>query len=132
MRPVAKLPCLIGLAVVIALLGVGCGSGRGGDGFEWVVWEVKGPRELRISGQTGYCVGRHPKPKIHKVEVEYEDDRIYITARMKPNPAVRESQTRPCAGVILGVLKTVHLKRDIADSVIYDTSTDPPTQRWPD
>ena len=127
-----RVTCLAGLALATALLGVGCGSARGGDGFEWGLWDVTGPREIRIVGQTDYCVGRHPKPKIRKVEIEYEGDRIYITARLQSDPAVTSTQIEPCAGVELAVYKTVRLKRDIEGSVIYDTSTDPPTQRWPD
>jgi hypothetical protein len=36
-----------------------------------------------------------------------------------------------CAGVEMGVAKTIELSKDLGSRALYDGSTSPPTKRWP-
>lgn len=95
-----------------------------------VHWKVIGEprgRILRIASDVAYC-DESPMPRIKRVRVEEPAREVLLTAML--TTTVRSADIA-CAGVRLGVSKTVALKQDVAGRAIYDASFSPPRKRWP-
>lgn len=117
--------------------GVGRQGGPGQPGKEVersypvrpVHWKVLGPPQgsrVRISSEVGYCVGG-VQPKIQTVRIREEGEKVLITALVTVPPSEGEG----CAGVGLGLRKTVNLKRRVGSRPLFDASSVPPLKRWP-
>jgi len=76
-----------------------------------------------------FCVGE-PEPTISETTVRYEGKNVYIglTVDLPPEPTGEYL----CAGVERIVNATLRLQRKVSDSVLFDSSEDPPAQRWPE
>jgi hypothetical protein len=117
---------ITGLLAVSCVTLVGCGSGDDPSALQWSFFKQLGPRTAKLVGGVGYCVGE-PKPHIEKVIRSYSGSRVFLTLIL--------SQERPepeeCRGVDLGIFKTVSFQRNLEQLVLLDSSTDPPSRRWP-
>lgn len=94
-----------------------------------VHWKVFGPpmgRIVRISSIVGYCAGG-VKPRIQSVRIREETEKVLLTAMLM----IPSTGGEGCAGVGLGVRKTVRLKRSLGKRQLYDASVSPPQRRWP-
>lgn len=140
-RIASKLGSVAGILLVITVL-LGCSSSvdkvkesrdsidRQAMALRSIHWKVNGEphgRVLHISSDVGYCDGS-PVPRIKRVRIEEHARKALLTA-MLTSP-VRSADVA-CAGVRLGVSKTVTLKQGVAGRVIYDASFSPPKRRWP-
>ena len=109
------------------LLGVGCGGGDE-DGseraVEWGLAPPVGPNWIRISAVIEACI--YDQPLLEAPIVEYQGDRVYIELRHTP-----EDDVRGCFLNLPQVFKKFTFERDLDELVIFDSSTDPPEQRWP-
>jgi hypothetical protein len=117
-------PLLI-LTVSCAAL-VGCGGGDDENALEWVFFKQLGPHKAKLVGEVGYCVGE-PKPRVEKVIRRFSGRQVFLTlvlGQERPEP-------EECRGVGLGVFKIVTFHRNLAQLELLDSSTDPPSLRWP-
>lgn len=118
---------ITGLLVAASVTLVGCGGGDDANELGWSFFKQLGPRKGKLAGEVDYCVG-HPKPRVEKVIRRYSGKRVFLTLIL--------SQERPepeeCRGVILFVFKTVSFHRNLERLVLLDSSTDPPSRRWPE
>jgi hypothetical protein len=128
-----KVPLQRRIALSTGLLMVFCGTLLGcGDGgvdasaIHWSFFEQLGPRKARLAGEVGYCVGE-PKPRIEKVLRRYSGNRVFLMLILEERPPEPEK----CRGVGLAVFKTVSFRRDLEQLKLFDSSTTPPTPRWP-
>lgn len=113
---------LIAASIVLA----GCGSGDDAGTLEWSFFKRLGPNKASLAGEVDYCVGE-PKPRVVKVIRRYSGNRVFLTlflSQERPEP-------KECRGVILFVFKTVTFKRNLEQLELFDSSTDPPSRRWP-
>lgn len=85
-----------------------------------------GPRQIRLFTSIEYCGG--PGATIRRPVIEYSGRRAFIELLLTPH---EEPDTGGCLLQLLGVTKTVTLKRDLDELVLFDASTDPPARRWP-
>jgi hypothetical protein len=98
--------------------------------YRTVHWRLVGApsgKFIRIASDVGYCDGVRP-PSIHTVHSDERKEDVLLTAVLaapKQDPGVA------CAGVRLGLEKTVMLKRALDDRSIFDASFSPPRMRWP-
>jgi len=137
----SRLGYVVGVLLMIAVL-LGCSSGgedvkgsstaghRPASALRPVRWKISGKpdgRMLRIRSDVGYCSGS-PKPYIKRVRSDEHGRKVLLTAMLT---VVTRSTDVACAGVRLGVSKTVMLRRDVAGRAIYDASVSPPRRRWP-
>jgi hypothetical protein len=127
----AKSALAIVLLAGMTLLAVGCGGGEDGSerAVEWAVASPADPssHQVRLSASVGWCgIGF---PQLERPIIKYEGDRAYIELRHTPEEK-KEGQNG-CLLELLGLHKTITLKRDLGDLVLYDVSTDPPEIRWP-
>jgi hypothetical protein len=107
----------------------GCGGGGHGDtSIEWTVFSQVGSRTVKLVGEVDYCIGA-PTPKIARAETAYVGRRVLIGLFLAAPP--QAYQTDKCRGVVRAVYKSVKLKRRLAALQLFDTSTSPPTRRWP-
>lgn len=83
---------------------------------------------LRLMSTVGWCV-RAPKPAVAAVRVREGRDAVVVTV-FRTDPR-NQSKYRVCAGLELGLTKTLRLSADLGDRVLYDGSISPPTRRWP-
>lgn len=140
-RIVSKLGSTVGILLMVAVL-LGCSSGseevkdakdsnhRQVTVLRPVHWEVNGEpygKALHIRSDVGYCDGS-PMPYIKRVRIQEHAGKALLTAMLI---TVARSGGVACAGVRLGVRKTVMLKRDVAGRALYDASFSPPRKRWP-
>lgn len=113
-----------------ALLGVGCGSG-GDDGSERAVdWKVErrlGPKEVRLSAVLDEACSPAP-PLLEPPIIEYMGKRVEIELRRTPE---LYEDRKGCFLNLIVAHKKITLKRDLDELVLFDSSTDPPEQRWP-
>lgn len=110
------------------LLGVGCGGGD--DGYEraveWTVERVIGPKTARLVATVEVCW--YPV-RLEEPIIEYEDDRAYVEIRHTPEK--NEGELDGCL-LSLSILHTkVSFEQDLDELTLFDSSTDPPKQRWP-
>ena len=111
------------------LLGVGCGSSDNGSerAVEWRVDRPLGPKRVRLIATVEVC--SIDLPVLEEPIVEYTGNRVYIELRRTPEEL--EEGTNGCLLQLLGAYKTITLERDLDELVLFDASTDPPEQRWP-
>jgi hypothetical protein len=105
---------------------VGCGGGDDESALQWSFFKQLGPRKVKLAGEVGYCVG-HPKPRVEKVIRRYSGNRVFLTLILSPE----RPEPEECRGVGLAVFKTVSFQRDLEQIELLDSSTDPPSRRWP-
>jgi len=117
------------LILGFTLLAFGCGGGgdRSAQAVEWGVSRQVGPRQIRLVTEIDHCRG--PTPTIERPVIEYSGKRVFIELLLTPQ---EDSDHGGCLLQLLGVQKTVTLKRDLDELVLLDSSTNPPERRWPD
>ncbi len=94
---------------------------------EWKVERQIDAKSARLSAPIEYCI-RKP-PRFEDPIVEYEGDRAYIEMRLVPEP---EPEGPSGCFLNLTVLHpTITLERNLDELTLFDSSTDPPEQRWP-
>jgi hypothetical protein len=123
----------IGVLVIVALLsttlfGVGCGGGdhRSERAVKWTVERVVGPKAARLVATVEICwepVG------LEEPIVEYEDNRAYVELRHTPEK--NEGEHGGCLLNLWVLHRTVVFEQDLNKLTLFDSSTDPPVQRWP-
>lgn len=62
--------------------------------------------------------------------VRYTRRSVYVQAQVA-FPPKRPSQDEICGGVGLALAEKIRLRRNLDDVRIFDSSADPPEQRWP-
>lgn len=117
----------MGFAVVIVAFGCGGKSDHSAQAVEWEVFRPTGPRQVDLVVAVDHCDG-DPKPTIQRPVVEYSGKRVFIELVLKSQG---ESEDGKCLPMLLGVHKTVVVKHDLDELVLFDSSTDPPELRWP-
>lgn len=129
MMPIARPIITVAIVFACASLAFGCGGGgdRSAQAVEWEVFRPTSPREVDLVVTVDHCDG-DPKPTIQRPMIEYSGKRVFIELFLEP---LGESDDKGCLPVLLGVHKTIVLKRDLDGLVLFDSSTDPPEQRWP-
>lgn len=110
-----------------APLGAGCGDDDGSErAVEWSIDHVIGPKSIRLVATVEVCV----KPvQLEQPIVEYAGPRVYIELRHTPEEG--EGEYGGCLLSLLTLHKTIILERDLDELVLFDASTAPPEQRWP-
>jgi hypothetical protein len=121
--------CALAITVFVGatLLGAGCGGSDENGSERAVNWGLAppvGPNWIRISAVIEACV--YDKPLLEAPIVEYQGDRVFIELRHTPKDDVRS-----CALNLPQGFKKITFERDLDELVIFDSSTDPPEQRWP-
>jgi hypothetical protein len=147
---------VVAAMVVIAVAVGGCGSSDGsstGDGsgvssaakagwagtatkehvvakphsklVRWSLGSVPHGRQIKIEAVAGYC-GAGKRPLISKVRVREEGSKVLLGAVL-----TEFNGPGPCAGVGVGVSKTVTLAKPLGRRGLYDASVNPPAKRWP-
>jgi hypothetical protein len=105
---------------------------REGDGNQSVRWQVVYPpspgKEVTIGSVNRWCVGT-PKPRMTRVDVSEGRQSVVLTAFVT-RPRLR-GKNLACAGLELGLGKTVRLSRGLGDRALFDGSTSPLEKRWP-
>lgn len=146
-----------GLVLAIFVLGVTASASyaweyaQGPPRVESVPWSgLIGPdpegavRTLTFSVSSGYCVGE-PKPRIDRIKIVERPKTAkrpfkssIITAFVRfPVPtevvgSVNPGEPQPaCAGLGIGFLRRVKLKRPVGDLILFDGSFSPPRRVWP-
>lgn len=123
----------IGVLALVALVGaIVIGGWFGSDDepvrpVEWKVYRQLGPKTVRLSAPIEYCI--REAPQFEEPIVEYRDDRAYIELRLAP-----EAEHEGPSGCFLDlpILRpTISLERNLDELTLFDSSTDPPEQRWP-
>ncbi len=117
----------IAVLVGATLLGAGCGgSDENGSerAVEWGLAPPVGPNWIRVSAVIEACI--YDQPLLEAPIIEYEDDRVYIELRHTP-----EDDLGGCFLNLLVASKKITFERSLDELVIFDSSTDPPEQRWP-
>ena len=126
----------MGVLAIIALmgatlLGVGCGGGDDNGSERAVKWGVDppvGPNWARIRAVVEVC-GFDP-PLLEEPIIEYTGrNRVEIELRQAPEE--REEGQNGCLLELLVAFKKITFERDLDELVLFDSSTDPPEQRWP-
>ena len=109
------------------LLAFGCGGGdaRSAQAVEWGVSRQVGPRQINLVVEIESC---GPTPTIKRPVIEYSGKRVFIELLLAPQ---EEPDQGGCLLQLLGIQKTITLKRDLDELVLFDSSTDPPERRWP-
>jgi len=112
-----------------ALLVLGCGGedDRSAQAIEWEVFRPTSSRQVDLVAAVNYCDG-DPKPTLQRPVIEYSGKRVFIELLLEPQG---DSDDGGCLPMLLGVHKTIVLKQDLDELVLFDSSTDPPKQRWP-
>jgi len=113
----------------MALLGVGCGGG-GDDGSDravnWTVDRVLGPKSARLRAVVETCWTR---VWLESPIIEYSGDRAYVELRHSPEKSDEDLDS--CLLGLSIVHRRVSFERDLDELTLFDSSTDPPAQRWP-
>jgi len=125
----------MGALVIVAffattLFGVGCGGGDDGGSERAVEWQFDrqvSPRRVRLSAVTKSCA--EPSPPLERPVVEYSGSHVFIELRTAPE-RLSEGQNG-CFLSLFVAYKTITLERGLDELVLFDTSADPPEQRWP-
>jgi hypothetical protein len=122
-----RIVCLVaGLLVVSCATLVGCGGGDNASALQWSFFKQLGPRKAKLAGEVDYCVGE-PKPGVEKVIRRHSGNRVFLTLILGQD----QPEPKECLGVGLGIFKTVSFHRNLAQLELLDSSTDPPSRRWP-
>lgn len=123
----------MGVLAIAALLSVplfaaGCGGGDDGSerAVEWTAERAVGPRSLRLAAVVEVCL---EPVRLERPIIEYAGDRVYLELRHTPEES--EGEQDGCFLSLAVLHTTVTLERDLDELVLFDASTDPPTQRWP-
>lgn len=125
---------LFALPCVPVLLFSGCGATSSDSvperNLRWSVFEAEGPRDIVVGGSVPQCEGL-PDPQVSEVVKRYEGGRMYLRVVVEV-PADAHDEEFVCAGSGFNLTETVHLRRDIADLVLFDSGRVPAVQRWPE
>jgi hypothetical protein len=117
----------IAVLVGATLLGTECGGSddNGSErAVEWGLAPPVGPNWIRISAVIEACI--YDQPLLEAPIIEYKGNRVYIELRHTP-----EDDVRGCALNLPQGFRKITLERDLDELVLFDSSTDPPEQRWP-
>jgi hypothetical protein len=119
--------------LLMVLLSVACvtlfGCGGGGadaDALPWVFYKHLGPHKGKLAVEVGYCVGE-PRPHVEKVTRRYSGNQVFLTLILEERP----SDPERCLGKEIVVFRSVSFRRKLGQLELFDSSTDPPTRRWP-
>lgn len=120
---------VVAMLLGATLLAVGCGSG-GDDGseraVEWYVDSAVGPKSVRLRAIVETCWA---PVRLERPIIEYSGDRVYLELRHTPEK--NEGEWDGCLLSLSILHRTVSFERDLDELVLFDSSTDPPEQRWP-
>lgn len=125
----------IGVLAILVLGGaiaIGGWVGSGDDNgpvrpVEWTVERQLGPTSARLIAPIEYCTWE--EPRFEEPIVEYEGDRAYVELRLAPEEA--EEDRNGCFLNLPILHPTIRLERNLDELIPFDSSTDPPEQRWP-
>jgi hypothetical protein len=150
-REAAKVGVVVALLLISILVGA-CGSSSGGGSgatstakkgrleeptedaprgkphsklVQWALGATPRGRQVKIEVTVGYC-GSGKKPVISNAHVEEKAKEVLIGAIV-----TEFGRPGPCAGVEIGLSKTVTLPRPLGRRALYDASENPPAKRWP-
>ena len=130
-RLAASLRTTLGCVLLVGLFSSALGCGGGGDhatsAVPWHVSRVLGPRQVRLVASVEAC-HLHPTPAIQRPVIEYSGKKVFIELRVASQ---EHSEDEGCLLLKLGVYRTVTLKRNLDDLLLFDASTDPPERRRP-
>lgn len=128
-RGIVKSTLVGAMLLVSILLSFSCGGGgdRSAEAVEWEVSRQVGSRQVELAATVEYCGGEQG-PTLEQPVVEYASKRVFIELLLASQ---EESDDRGCPLSLLGVYKTITLKRDLDELVLFDSSIDPPEPRWP-
>ncbi|HEX6152609.1 MAG TPA: hypothetical protein VFZ19_03715 [Solirubrobacterales bacterium] len=119
---------IVALAVAIVIGGwLGSDDGESVRPVEWSVERQLGPKQARLSAPIEYCI--REEPRFEEPIVEYRGDAAYIELRLAP-----EEEHEGPSGCFLNLPilhPTISLERNLDELTLFDSSTDPPEQRWP-
>jgi hypothetical protein len=118
---------LVVMLLSTTLLGVGCGGSDENGSERAVEWGLDlpvGPNWIRVSAAIEGC-DRDP-PLLEEPVIEYKANRVYIELRRTP-----EEGKDLCFLNLVRGFKKITFERDLDELVLFDSSTDPPEQRWP-
>jgi hypothetical protein len=94
---------------------------------EWGLAPPVGPNWVRISAVIEGC---NPSlPLLEEPIIEYEGNRVYIELRHTPEE-LKEGQNS-CLLNLPIAFKKITFERSLDELILFDSSTDPPEQRWP-
>lgn len=94
---------------------------------QWRVFGIPKGQEVRILAEGGYCAGESP-PEFQAVRVIERKGLVYIAPYVqKPTPRSHEA----CGGIGGFQWGIVEISQVAQDVKIYDSTTSPPTLRWP-
>lgn len=115
------------LLAVLLVFGCGGGDGQSAQVVEWGVARPLGPRQIKLVTSVNHC-GGEPAPVIEQPVIKYSGRKVFIELHIVPEEKVDDGG---CLLELLGVSKTVTLKRDLDELTLFDASTNPPERRWP-
>lgn len=109
------------------LAGAGCGGDDGSErAVEWSVERIVGPKSARLVATVEVCW--YPV-RLEEPTIEYEDDRAYLELRHTPEK--NEDELDGCLPSLSIFRPKVSFERSLDELTLFDSSTDPPEQRWP-
>lgn len=117
----------IAVLLCATLLGAGCGGSDDSGSERAVKWGIDlpvGPNWIRVGAAIEACI--YDQPLLEAPIVEYQGDRVYIELRHTPEDGVRS-----CALNLPRGFKKITFERELDELAIFDSSTNPPEQRWP-
>lgn len=120
----------VAVLLALALLGAGCGGGDDGAerAVEWQVDRPLGPKQIRLIARIETCAAEGG-PLLEEPLIEYSGDDAYIELRTTPEE-LPEDQTGCFLSLIIAP-RAVTLERELDELTLFDSSADPPQQRWP-
>ena len=99
--------------------------------IQWSVFQVAN-ESVRIGGFAPYCEGTKPEPRIEKVDQLHRSDRRVLTMFVRFPPKRVGPNAGGCLGVELILRRWVRIGNDLRSTTLFDGSTSPRQQRWPE
>ena len=125
-----KYSAVAAVALFALLLSCGCGSGssQSAEAVEWKVARQLTSRKVKLVASVKYCGGER-YPALKPSSIRYNNNKVLIKMVLSPQPEA--DSEGGCLLQLLGITKTITLKRNLENLVLFDASTDPPERRWP-